>query len=65
MNELKVFNFDGKQNIIYLENNEVVLWLESKNEDGFRVVDVVELDEELIKSEEMLDELVDYLVSNN
>ena len=65
MNELKVFNFDGKQNIIYLENNEVVLWLEGKNEDGFRVVDVVELDEELIKSEEMLDELVDYLVSNN
>ena len=65
MNSLKVFNFDGKQNIIYLENNEVVLWLESKNEDGFRMVDVVEIDEELISSEEMLDELVDYLIENN
>ena len=64
MNELKVFKFDGKQNIFYLENNEVVLWLESKIEDGFRVVDVVEIDEELISSEEMLDEMVDYLVSN-
>ena len=60
---MKIVN---ENNLIKLiENNKIIICISIEIVENLKYVEIIEMDETLIKNDEILDELVDYLVTNN
>ena len=59
---MKIVN---ENNLIKLiENNKIIICISIEIVENLKYVEIIEMDETLIKNDEILDELVDYLVTN-